>query len=115
MEVFLSLSLSALQDCGFSHSWYLSVFSILCCLGIVLCLATSVTVEWTGLRVAKELHHNLLNKIILAPMRYGFRKWETCVCVCVTDNLYEEAELKTPHYSEPNLLPSYKPNSQHLP
>uniref|UniRef100_A0A3B3YPQ1 ATP-binding cassette, sub-family C (CFTR/MRP), member 8 n=1 Tax=Poecilia mexicana TaxID=48701 RepID=A0A3B3YPQ1_9TELE len=60
---------SVLQDCGFSHSWYLSVFSVLCCLGIVLCLATSVTVEWTGLKVAKELHHNLLNKIILAPMR----------------------------------------------
>uniref|UniRef100_A0A3Q2PBX8 ATP-binding cassette, sub-family C (CFTR/MRP), member 8 n=1 Tax=Fundulus heteroclitus TaxID=8078 RepID=A0A3Q2PBX8_FUNHE len=60
---------SVLQDCGFSHSWYLSVFSVLCCLGIVLCLATSVTVEWTGLKVAKGLHHNLLNKIILAPMR----------------------------------------------
>ncbi|XP_005734930.1 ATP-binding cassette sub-family C member 8 isoform X1 [Pundamilia nyererei] len=57
------------QDCGFSHSWYLSVFSVLCCLGIVLCLATSVAVEWTGHKVAKELHHNLLNKIILAPMR----------------------------------------------
>uniref|UniRef100_A0A673B3Z1 ATP-binding cassette, sub-family C (CFTR/MRP), member 8 n=1 Tax=Sphaeramia orbicularis TaxID=375764 RepID=A0A673B3Z1_9TELE len=57
------------QDCGFSHSWYLSVFSVLCCLGIALCLATSVAVEWTGLKVAKELHHNLLNKIILAPMR----------------------------------------------
>uniref|UniRef100_A0A668VZF0 ATP-binding cassette, sub-family C (CFTR/MRP), member 8 n=1 Tax=Oreochromis aureus TaxID=47969 RepID=A0A668VZF0_OREAU len=57
------------QDCGFSHSWYLSVFSVLCCLGIVLCLATSVAVEWTGLKAAKELHHNLLNKIILAPMR----------------------------------------------
>ncbi|XP_027893039.1 ATP-binding cassette sub-family C member 8 isoform X5 [Xiphophorus couchianus] len=57
------------KDCGFSHSWYLSVFSVLCCLGIVLCLATSVTMEWTGLKVAKELHHNLLNKIILAPMR----------------------------------------------
>uniref|UniRef100_A0A673B953 ATP-binding cassette, sub-family C (CFTR/MRP), member 8 n=1 Tax=Sphaeramia orbicularis TaxID=375764 RepID=A0A673B953_9TELE len=56
-------------DCGFSHSWYLSVFSVLCCLGIALCLATSVAVEWTGLKVAKELHHNLLNKIILAPMR----------------------------------------------
>uniref|UniRef100_A0A674AB25 ATP-binding cassette, sub-family C (CFTR/MRP), member 8 n=1 Tax=Salmo trutta TaxID=8032 RepID=A0A674AB25_SALTR len=51
------------------HSWYLSVFSVLCCLGIVLCLVTSVAVEWTGLRVAKELHHNLLSKIILAPMR----------------------------------------------
>ncbi|XP_051808766.1 ATP-binding cassette sub-family C member 8 isoform X2 [Acanthochromis polyacanthus] len=57
------------QDCGFSHSWYLSVFSVLCCLGIILCLATSVAVEWTGLKVAKELHQNLLNKIILAPMR----------------------------------------------
>uniref|UniRef100_A0A8C4DIP2 ATP-binding cassette, sub-family C (CFTR/MRP), member 8 n=1 Tax=Dicentrarchus labrax TaxID=13489 RepID=A0A8C4DIP2_DICLA len=51
------------------HSWYLSVFSVLCCLGIILCLATSVAVEWTGLKVAKELHHDLLNKIILAPMR----------------------------------------------
>uniref|UniRef100_A0A3Q2DNN8 ATP-binding cassette, sub-family C (CFTR/MRP), member 8 n=1 Tax=Cyprinodon variegatus TaxID=28743 RepID=A0A3Q2DNN8_CYPVA len=58
-----------IMDCGFSHSWYLSVFSVLCCLGIILCLATSVTVEWTGLKVAKGLHHNLLNKIILAPMR----------------------------------------------
>ncbi|KAK2918066.1 ATP-binding cassette sub-family C member 8 isoform X1 [Channa argus] len=57
------------KDCGFSHSWYLSVFSVLCCMGIVLCLATSVAVEWTGVRVAKELHHSLLNKIILAPMR----------------------------------------------
>uniref|UniRef100_A0A3Q3KT01 ATP-binding cassette, sub-family C (CFTR/MRP), member 8 n=1 Tax=Mastacembelus armatus TaxID=205130 RepID=A0A3Q3KT01_9TELE len=57
------------SDCGFSHSWYLLVFSVLCCLGIVLCLATSVAVEWTGLTVAKELHHDLLNKIILAPMR----------------------------------------------
>uniref|UniRef100_A0A8C1PNJ1 ATP-binding cassette, sub-family C (CFTR/MRP), member 8 n=1 Tax=Cyprinus carpio TaxID=7962 RepID=A0A8C1PNJ1_CYPCA len=51
------------------HSSYLLVFSLLCFLGIVLCLATSVAVEWTGLRVAKELHHNLLNNIILAPMR----------------------------------------------
>uniref|UniRef100_A0A667XVA7 ATP-binding cassette, sub-family C (CFTR/MRP), member 8 n=1 Tax=Myripristis murdjan TaxID=586833 RepID=A0A667XVA7_9TELE len=57
------------QDCGFSHSWYLTVFSVLCCLGIMLCLATSVAVEWTGLRVAKELHQSLLHKIILAPMR----------------------------------------------
>uniref|UniRef100_A0A8C9TUJ3 ATP-binding cassette, sub-family C (CFTR/MRP), member 8 n=1 Tax=Scleropages formosus TaxID=113540 RepID=A0A8C9TUJ3_SCLFO len=38
---------------------------LLCCLGIILCLVTSVAVEWTGLRVAKELHHGLLNKIIL--------------------------------------------------
>uniref|UniRef100_A0A3Q3X1T6 Uncharacterized protein n=1 Tax=Mola mola TaxID=94237 RepID=A0A3Q3X1T6_MOLML len=60
---------TVVQDCGFSHSWYLSVFSVLCCLGIILCLATSVAVEWTGLKVAKELHHSLLNRIILAPMR----------------------------------------------
>uniref|UniRef100_A0A8C9X199 ATP-binding cassette, sub-family C (CFTR/MRP), member 8 n=1 Tax=Sander lucioperca TaxID=283035 RepID=A0A8C9X199_SANLU len=58
-----------IAGCGFSHSWYLSVFSVLCCLGIILCLFTSVAVEWTGLKVAKELHHDLLNKIILAPMR----------------------------------------------
>ncbi|XP_054475486.1 ATP-binding cassette sub-family C member 8 isoform X2 [Anoplopoma fimbria] len=60
---------TVVQGCAFSHSWYLSVFSVLCLLGIVLCLATSVAVEWTGLKVAKELHHYLLNKIILAPMR----------------------------------------------
>ncbi|TRY81680.1 hypothetical protein DNTS_025996, partial [Danionella cerebrum] len=58
-----------ISDTGFSHSSYLLVFSLLSCLGIVLCLATSVAVEWTGLRVAKELHHSLLNNIILAPMR----------------------------------------------
>ncbi|XP_041132803.1 ATP-binding cassette sub-family C member 8-like isoform X3 [Polyodon spathula] len=57
------------QECRFSHSLYSMVFSILCCLGIILCLITSVAVEWTGLKVAKELHHSLLNKIILAPMR----------------------------------------------
>lgn len=59
-----------LQEGGFSHVWYLSVFSVLCCLGIILCLATSVAVEWTGLEVAKQLHQNLLSRIILAPMRY---------------------------------------------
>lgn len=46
------------------------VFTVLCSLGIVLCLVTSVTVEWTGLKVAKSLHRSLLNRIILAPMRY---------------------------------------------
>ncbi|XP_073328263.1 ATP-binding cassette sub-family C member 8 [Pagrus major] len=60
---------TVVQACGFSHSWYLSIFSVLCCLGIVLCLATSVAVEWTGLKVAKELHQKLLHKIVLAPMR----------------------------------------------
>lgn len=46
------------------------VFTVLCSLGIALCLVTSVTVEWTGLKVAKRLHRSLLNRIILAPMRY---------------------------------------------
>ncbi|XP_064423358.1 ATP-binding cassette sub-family C member 8 isoform X2 [Latimeria chalumnae] len=58
------------QDCKFNHSSYSMVFSILCCLGIILCLVTSIAVEWTGLKVAKKLHHSLLNKIILAPMRF---------------------------------------------
>ncbi|XP_037993694.1 ATP-binding cassette sub-family C member 8 isoform X1 [Motacilla alba alba] len=52
------------------HSPYSKVFSILCCLGIVLCLVTSIAVEWTGLKVTKKLHSSLLNKIILAPMRF---------------------------------------------
>uniref|UniRef100_A0A803YQJ4 ATP binding cassette subfamily C member 8 n=1 Tax=Meleagris gallopavo TaxID=9103 RepID=A0A803YQJ4_MELGA len=46
------------------------VIYILCCLGIVLCLVTSIAVEWTGLKVTKKLHASLLNKIILAPMRF---------------------------------------------
>ncbi|XP_075784195.1 ATP-binding cassette sub-family C member 8 isoform X3 [Pelodiscus sinensis] len=54
----------------FNHSHYSKVFSILCCLGIILCLVTSIAVEWTGLKVAKKLHYCLLNKIILAPMRF---------------------------------------------
>ncbi|XP_047010564.1 ATP-binding cassette sub-family C member 8 [Ictalurus punctatus] len=57
------------QDCVLSHSLYLQVFCVLCFLGIVLCLITSVAVEWTGLRVAQELHCSLLRIIILAPMR----------------------------------------------
>ncbi|XP_072448331.1 ATP-binding cassette sub-family C member 8 isoform X4 [Chiloscyllium punctatum] len=59
-----------IQDCRFNHSSYTIVFSILCCLGIVLCLVTSIAVEWTGLKVTKELHKSLLNKVILAPMRF---------------------------------------------
>ncbi|XP_067396777.1 ATP-binding cassette sub-family C member 8 isoform X3 [Emydura macquarii macquarii] len=54
----------------FNHSRYSRVFSVLCCLGIILCLVTSIAVEWTGLKVAKKLHYCLLNKIILAPMRF---------------------------------------------
>ncbi|NXX33067.1 ABCC8 protein, partial [Nicator chloris] len=58
------------QCMEFDHSPYSKVFSILCCLGIVLCLVTSIAVEWTGLKVTKKLHSSLLNKIILAPMRF---------------------------------------------
>ncbi|XP_075692907.1 ATP-binding cassette sub-family C member 8 [Rhinoderma darwinii] len=58
------------QSCGFDHSPYSMVFSVLSCLAIVMCLATSIAVEWTGLRVAKKLHNSLLNAIILAPMRF---------------------------------------------
>ncbi|XP_038663729.1 ATP-binding cassette sub-family C member 8 isoform X4 [Scyliorhinus canicula] len=61
---------SLIEDCRFNHSNYTIVFSILCCLGIVLCLVTSIAVEWTGLKVTKELHKSLLNKVILAPMRF---------------------------------------------
>ncbi|KAK3570858.1 hypothetical protein QTP86_029193, partial [Hemibagrus guttatus] len=63
-----SLGLHGL-NCVFSHSLYLQVFCGLCFLGIVLCLITSVAVEWMGLRVAQELHCSLLRIIILAPMR----------------------------------------------
>lgn len=95
-----------MQACGFSHSWYLSIFSVLCCLGIILCLATSVAVEWTGLKVAKELHQQLLHKIVLAPMRYDAQ----CVCVCVgvlqlslvTSENEQMCVIKTDHLKQEN-------------
>ncbi|XP_066489435.1 ATP-binding cassette sub-family C member 9 isoform X4 [Tiliqua scincoides] len=49
---------------------YVAVFSILSGVGILLCLVTSLTVEWMGLTAAKNLHHNLLNKIIIGPIRF---------------------------------------------
>ncbi|XP_057363418.1 ATP-binding cassette sub-family C member 8 isoform X5 [Manis pentadactyla] len=58
------------QECSLGQTAYAMVFTVLCSLGIVLCLATAVTVEWTGLKVAKRLHRSLLNQIILAPMRF---------------------------------------------
>uniref|UniRef100_G1T6V1 ATP binding cassette subfamily C member 8 n=1 Tax=Oryctolagus cuniculus TaxID=9986 RepID=G1T6V1_RABIT len=58
------------QECTLDQTVYAMVFTVLCSLGIVLCLVTSVTVEWTGLKVAKRLHRSLLNQIILAPMRF---------------------------------------------
>ncbi|KAK5849384.1 hypothetical protein PBY51_009030 [Eleginops maclovinus] len=51
-------------------SYYLPVFIILCAAGIMLCLITSLTVEFLGLSAATNLHHNLLNKIIHAPIRF---------------------------------------------
>ncbi|XP_054623345.1 ATP-binding cassette sub-family C member 9 isoform X1 [Dunckerocampus dactyliophorus] len=51
-------------------SLYLTVFIILCAAGITLCLITSLTVEFLGLSAATNLHHNLLNKIIHAPLRF---------------------------------------------
>ncbi|XP_051911524.1 ATP-binding cassette sub-family C member 9 isoform X2 [Hippocampus zosterae] len=51
-------------------SFYLTVFMVLCAAGITLCLVTSLTVEFLGLSAATNLHHNLLNKIIHAPLRF---------------------------------------------
>ncbi|KAM9660359.1 ATP-binding cassette sub-family C member 8 isoform 2-T2 [Trichechus inunguis] len=64
------LALCLAQECSLDQTVYAMVFTVLCSLGIVLCLITSVTVEWTGLKVAKRLHRSLLNRIILAPMRF---------------------------------------------
>ncbi len=52
------------------HRSYVPVFIILCGAAIVLCLITSLTVEFLGVAAATNLHHNLLNKIIHAPIRY---------------------------------------------
>ncbi|XP_039625641.1 ATP-binding cassette sub-family C member 9 isoform X1 [Polypterus senegalus] len=54
----------------FDNSYFITGFSILCSSGIALCLITSLSVEWMGHAAAKNLHHNLLNKIILAPIRF---------------------------------------------
>ncbi|GCB74809.1 hypothetical protein scyTo_0003902 [Scyliorhinus torazame] len=54
------------KDQNYYKIWY----SILCSIGVILCLITSLTVEWMGLTAAKNLHRNLLNKIILAPVRF---------------------------------------------
>uniref|UniRef100_A0A3B4V1Y9 ATP-binding cassette, sub-family C (CFTR/MRP), member 9 n=1 Tax=Seriola dumerili TaxID=41447 RepID=A0A3B4V1Y9_SERDU len=53
-----------------NDAYYLPVFIILCAAGITLCLITSLTVEFLGLSAATNLHHNLLNKIIHAPIRF---------------------------------------------
>uniref|UniRef100_A0A3Q3G8I0 ATP-binding cassette, sub-family C (CFTR/MRP), member 9 n=1 Tax=Kryptolebias marmoratus TaxID=37003 RepID=A0A3Q3G8I0_KRYMA len=53
-----------------NDSYHLPVFVILCAAGITLCLITSLSVEFLGLSAATNLHHNLLNKIIHAPIRF---------------------------------------------
>ncbi|KAK2859114.1 hypothetical protein Q5P01_003734 [Channa striata] len=53
-----------------NDSYHLPVFIILCAAGITLCLFTSLSVEYLGLSAATNLHHNLLNKIIHAPIRF---------------------------------------------
>ncbi|KAL0196087.1 hypothetical protein M9458_009659, partial [Cirrhinus mrigala] len=50
------------------HRSYVPVFIILCGAAIALCLITSLTVEFLGVAAATNLHHNLLNKIIHAPI-----------------------------------------------
>uniref|UniRef100_A0A8C7J4E7 ATP-binding cassette, sub-family C (CFTR/MRP), member 9 n=1 Tax=Oncorhynchus kisutch TaxID=8019 RepID=A0A8C7J4E7_ONCKI len=57
-------------NAGLPDSYYVPVFIILCGAGIALCLITSLTVEFLGLSAATNLHHNLLNKIIHAPIRF---------------------------------------------
>ncbi|XP_069084641.1 ATP-binding cassette sub-family C member 9 isoform X1 [Pleurodeles waltl] len=58
------------KDAKSDRPFYVAGFTILCGSGIFLCLVTSLTVEWMGLTAAKNLHHNLLKKIILAPIRF---------------------------------------------
>uniref|UniRef100_A0A673IIN6 ATP-binding cassette sub-family C member 9-like n=1 Tax=Sinocyclocheilus rhinocerous TaxID=307959 RepID=A0A673IIN6_9TELE len=49
---------------------YILVILKLSFLAIALCLITSLTVEFLGVAAATNLHHNLLNKIIHAPIRF---------------------------------------------
>uniref|UniRef100_A0A672SV70 ATP-binding cassette sub-family C member 9-like n=1 Tax=Sinocyclocheilus grahami TaxID=75366 RepID=A0A672SV70_SINGR len=60
----------SLADPFLNHRSYVPVFIILCGAGIALCLITSLTVEFLGVAAATNLHHNLLNKIIHAPIRF---------------------------------------------
>ncbi|XP_075705466.1 ATP-binding cassette sub-family C member 9-like isoform X2 [Rhinoderma darwinii] len=57
------------KDLG-DQRYYVMGFSILSASGIILCLITSLTVEWLGHTAARNLHDNLLKKIILAPIRF---------------------------------------------
>uniref|UniRef100_A0A8C1H882 ATP-binding cassette, sub-family C (CFTR/MRP), member 9 n=1 Tax=Cyprinus carpio carpio TaxID=630221 RepID=A0A8C1H882_CYPCA len=60
----------SLADPFLNHRSCVPVFIILCGAAIALCLITSLTVEFLGVAAATNLHHNLLNKIIHAPIRF---------------------------------------------
>ncbi|XP_059181762.1 ATP-binding cassette sub-family C member 9 isoform X2 [Centropristis striata] len=66
----ISSTLTTIAPPAESDWYFLMVFIILCAAGITLCLITSLTVEFLGLSAATNLHHNLLNKIIHAPIRF---------------------------------------------
>uniref|UniRef100_A0A8C3B2F2 ATP-binding cassette, sub-family C (CFTR/MRP), member 8 n=1 Tax=Cyclopterus lumpus TaxID=8103 RepID=A0A8C3B2F2_CYCLU len=75
------------------HSWYLSVFSVLCCLGIVLCLATSVAVEWTAVAsIANSLYNQLSPGLVGLGLTYAL------MCVPTFHQLF-----KTPPPPPPSL------------
>ncbi|KAG8438542.1 hypothetical protein GDO86_004924 [Hymenochirus boettgeri] len=59
-----------LNETNTTQNFYITGFTILSATGIILCLFASLTVELLGLTSAKNLHDNLLNKIILAPIRF---------------------------------------------
>uniref|UniRef100_A0A8D0LCT4 ATP binding cassette subfamily C member 9 n=1 Tax=Sphenodon punctatus TaxID=8508 RepID=A0A8D0LCT4_SPHPU len=73
-SVFIAIDYWVAQWTSENRTWcttcHVAVFTILCGAGIILCLVTSLTVEWMGVMAAKNLHHNLLNKIILGPIRF---------------------------------------------
>ncbi|XP_077324820.1 ATP-binding cassette sub-family C member 9 isoform X1 [Lithobates pipiens] len=66
----ISRETNELNSTDQNRTYYVVGFSILSASGIMLCLITSLTVEWMGLAAARNLHTNLLNKIILAPIRF---------------------------------------------
>uniref|UniRef100_A0A8C4RRC8 ATP-binding cassette, sub-family C (CFTR/MRP), member 8b n=1 Tax=Erpetoichthys calabaricus TaxID=27687 RepID=A0A8C4RRC8_ERPCA len=66
------------QDCRFDHSSYSMVFSILCCLGIILCLVTSVAVEWTAVAsITNSLYNHLSSGLVGLGLTYALMVHET--------------------------------------
>uniref|UniRef100_UPI00358FFAEC ATP-binding cassette sub-family C member 9-like n=1 Tax=Myxine glutinosa TaxID=7769 RepID=UPI00358FFAEC len=52
------------------QSFHSVVFGALSVLGILLCLITSLTVEWTGVKSSHSVHNTMLRKVVQAPMRF---------------------------------------------